>query len=72
MNTPLLPRDTWRRAGEAADGVVRTTGLTLIARRLSTASEGDDGAALAGFRQADQIRRQVGCSWADLIAGKAP
>lgn len=62
----------WRGAGDVSRGVVRAVGVNSIVHHLDTASKGDDGAALEGFREADEIRRQLGCSWADLIADKAP
>lgn len=73
MTARLLPPeklapDAWCHVGQAAEGVARATGLNSIVRQLDTASAGDDGAALAKFREADGIRRQMGCSWAELIA----
>ena len=58
----------WRHIGGIADGVVRTIGLRVIARRLADAAEGDDGEALARFREADQIRRQLGLCWNQVVA----
>ncbi len=58
---------TWRRAGDVAGDAVRATGLNVIVRRLSAASESDGTAALTYFFEADIIRRQLGLSWADLI-----
>ncbi len=59
----------WRHIGGIADSVVRAIGLRVIVRCLADAAEGDDGEALARFREADQIRRQLGCSWPNLITG---
>ncbi len=75
MNAVSPPRrtrddsDAWRHVGEVIDGSnqVRVVGLRSVALHLSRASEGEDGKALAGFREADKIRRQLGCSWPNLI-----
>ena len=63
--------DAWRHVGEVIDGSnqVRVVGLRSVAFHLSRASEGEDCKALAGFREADKIRRQLGCSWPNLITG---
>ena len=59
----------WRHVGAVADSVVRTIGFRAIRFHLNRASEGDDCEALAGFREADKTRRQLGCSWPNLITG---
>ncbi len=63
--------DTWRHVGEVIDDSdqVRAVGLQVVAFHLSRASEGDDCEALAGFPEADKTRRQLGCSWPNLITG---
>ena len=57
----------WRHVGGVADGVVRRIGLRVIVRCLADAAEGDDGEALARFREADQIRRRLGVSWDQVV-----
>ncbi len=74
MNAISLPRHAgrksrgWRHIGGIGDGVVRAIGLRVIVRCLADAAEGDDGEALARFREADQIRRQLGLSWDQTVA----
>ena len=77
MNAISLPRHAGRKSrgsrhiGGIGDGVVRAIGLRVIVRCLAEAAEGDDGEALARFREADQIRRQFGWSSGCLINGRA-
>jgi len=58
----------WRHIGGVGDGVVRAIGLRVIVRCLNDAAEGDDVEALARFREADQIRRQLGLCWNQVVA----
>ena len=58
----------WRHVGGVADGVVRRIGPRVIVRCLNDAAEGDDVEALARFREADQIRRQLGMCWIQVVA----
>ena len=58
----------WRHIGGVADGVVRAIGLRVIVRCLNDAAEGDDVEALARFREADQICRQLGLCWNQVVA----
>ncbi len=69
---PSQCSDAWRHVGEVIDDSdqVRAVGLRTVAFHLSRASEGDDCEALAGFREADKTRRQLGCSWPNLINGR--
>ena len=62
--------DSWRHVAKVVDdsGQVHAIGLRVIARRLADAAEGDDGEALARFREADQIRRQLGLCWNQVVA----
>ncbi len=75
MNATLPPArhddtDSWRHVAKVADdsGQVRVISLRVIARRLADAAEGDDGEALARFREADQIRHQLGLCWNQVVA----
>ena len=76
MNAVSPPRRTrddshvWRHVGEVVEGKVYAVGLRVIVSRLTAASDGNDAEALGGFRQADEIRSQLGCSWSDLIVGQ--
>ncbi len=58
----------WCHIGGIGDGVVRAIGLRVIVRCLNDAAEGDDVEALARFREADQIRRQLGLCWNQVVA----
>ena len=60
----------WCHIGGIGDGIVRAIGLRVIVRCLADAAEGDDGEALARFRAADQIRRQLGLCWNQVVASE--
>ena len=61
----------WQPVGVVGDGVVRRIGLQAILFHLSRATEGDDRDALAGFREANAIRSQLGLTWKQAFAGGA-
>ncbi len=69
MNAALPPRRTpddsqgWRQIGEIVDGVVHRIGRRAISFHLSRAAASGGCNALASFREADAIRRQLGLSW---------
>ena len=48
---------------------MRAIGVRVIARRLADAAEGDGREVLASFLEADAIRRQLGLSWGQVVAG---
>ncbi len=57
-----------RQIGPFFDVVVHRIGLRAIAFHLKCASGSDgDEALVAAFKQADGVRRQLGCSWDRLI-----
>ena len=63
--------DSWRHVAKVVDdsGQVRAIGVRVIARRLADAAEGDGREVLASFLEADAIRRQLGLSWGQVVAG---
>ncbi len=58
-----------RHIGKIADDVVRRIGLRAIRFHLDRAAASGGCVALASFREADAIRRQLGASWAQVVAG---
>jgi hypothetical protein len=75
MNAILPPRRTpddshgWRHIGEIADGVVRRIGFQAIRFHLDRAAASGGCEALASVREANAIRRQLGLSWDQAVAG---
>ncbi len=75
MNALSPPRtagassDGWRYIGEIADGVVHRIGRRAISFHLSRASETTGDEALMAFAEADGIRRRLGLSWGQYVAG---
>ncbi len=59
----------WRHVGGVADGVVRRIGLRAIRVHLDRAAASGSCEALASVREADAIRRQLGLSWDQAVAG---
>ena len=59
----------WQHVGGVADGVVRRIGLRAIRVHLDRAAGSSSGEAMASFREADAIRRQLGLSWNHAAAG---
>ncbi|MCH9053929.1 MAG: hypothetical protein IIA72_23230 [Proteobacteria bacterium] len=62
-------RDGWRHIGKIADGVVRSIGFQAIRFHLDRAAASGGREALTHFREADQIRRSLGLSWGQYVAG---
>ncbi len=56
-----------RQIGPFFDVVVDKTGLRTIAVHLERAAESDGHEAVAAFKEADGIRRQMKSSWARVI-----
>ena len=56
-----------RQIGGSFDVVVHKTGLRTIVLQLERAAESDGHEAVAAFKEAHGIRRQLGWSWAWLI-----
>ncbi len=56
-----------RQIGPIFDVVVDKTGIRTIVLQLERAAEADGHEAVAAFKKADGIRRQLGCSWERLI-----
>ncbi len=75
MNAPSPRRtagassDGWRHIGEVADGVVHRIGRRAISFHLSRAAETTGPKALMAFAEADAIRRRLGLSWGQYVAG---
>ena len=61
--------DGWRHVGGVADDVVRRIGFRAIRYHLNRAAESGSRETLAHFREADAIRRQLGLSWGQVVAG---
>ncbi len=59
-----------RHIGEIADGVVRSIGLRAISFHLSRAAETIGDEALMALAEADAIRRSLGLSWGQYVAGR--
>ena len=59
----------WRHLGGVADGVVRRIGFQAIRFHLNRAAESGNRETLTHFREADGIRRQLGLSWGQVVAG---
>ncbi len=58
----------WRHIGRLGAVVVHKTGRRTITFQLERAAvSGGDEAVAAAFKQADGVRRQLGCSWDRLI-----
>ncbi len=57
--------------GEIADGVVRRIGFQAIRFHLNRAAASGGCEALASVREANAIRRQLGLSWDQAVAGPA-
>ena len=58
-----------RHIGEIADGVVRRIGFRAIRFHLNRAAASGGCEALAAVREANAIRRQLGLSWDQAVAG---
>lgn len=56
-----------RQIGPFFDDVVLKIGLRTIAVYLERAGGSGDHEAVAAFKEADGVRRQLGCSWEWLI-----
>ncbi len=61
--------DGWRHIGEIVDGVVHRIGLRAISFHLSRAAETTGDEALMALADADAIRRRLGLSWRQVVAG---
>ena len=59
----------WRHVGGVADGVIHRIGRRAISFHLSRASETTGDEALMAFAEADGIRRRLGLSWGQYVAG---
>ena len=59
----------WRQIGEVADGVVHRIGRQAISFHLSRAAETTGPEALMALAEADAIRRSLGLSWSQYVAG---
>ena len=69
---PLAFRDDgggWHHIGEIADGVVHRIGRQAISFHLSRAAETTGPEALMALAEADAIRRSLGLSWSQYVAG---
>ncbi len=62
-------RHGWRHIGGVAEGVVRRIGFRAIRFHLNRAAVFGGCEALASVREADAIRRQLGLSWDQAVAG---
>lgn len=75
MNASSPPRtagagsDGWRHIGEVADGVGHRIGRRAISFHLSRAEETTGDEALMALAEADAIRRSLGLSWGQYVAG---
>ena len=75
MNATLPPRHArddgggWRQIGEIVDGVVNRIGRRAISFHLSRAVETTGDEALMALAEADSIRRRLGLSWSQYVAG---
>ncbi len=59
----------WRRISEIADGVVHRIGRRAISFHLTRAAETTGDEALMALAEADAIRRSLGLSWGQYVAG---
>ncbi len=59
----------WRHVGGVADGVIHRIGRRAISFHLSRAAETTGNEALAALAEADGIRRSLGLSWGQYVAG---
>ena len=59
----------WRHIGEVVDGVVHRIGRRAISFHLSRAAETTGDEALMALAEADGIRRRLGLSWRQVVAG---
>ncbi len=75
MNTVTPPRHVrdngsgWRHIGGVADDVLHRIGRRAISFHLSRAAETTGNEALAALAEADGIRRSLGLSWGQYVAG---
>ena len=72
ISPPRHARDDgggWRHIGEIADGVIHRIGRRAISFHLCRATETTGDEALAALAEADGIRRRVGLSWGQYVAG---
>ncbi len=60
----------WRHVADVGDDVVRRIGLRAIRFHLNRAAASGGCEALASVREANAIRRQVGLSWDQVVAGE--
>ncbi len=60
--------DRWRHIGKIADDAVHSIGLQAIRFHLNRAARSGGREALASFREADAIRRQLGLPWKRAFA----
>ena len=67
---PAIKPDGWLHIGKIADGVVRSIGFQAIRFHLNRATVSVGSVALASFREADGIRRQLGLSWEQAFGGE--
>ncbi len=61
--------DGWRHIGRIADGVIHRIGRRAISFHLSRAVETTGDEALMALAEADSIRRRLGLSWGQYVAG---
>ena len=61
--------DGWRHIGGIADGVVHRIGRRAISFHLSRAAETTGDEALIALAEANGIRRSLGLSWGEYVAG---
>ena len=73
MNAITPPRRDggggWRHVGGVADGVVHRIVRRAISFHLSRAAETTGPEALTALAEADAIRRSLGLSWSQYVAG---
>ncbi len=75
MNAVTPPRHVrddgsrWRHIGGVADGVIHRIGRRAIAYHLSTAAETTGDEALSALAEANGIRKNLGLSWSEYVAG---
>ncbi len=59
----------WRHIGGVVDDVVRRIGFQAIRVHLDHATVSGGSETLIHFREADAIRRRLGLSWSQYVAG---
>ncbi len=69
---PLHVRDNggeWQHIGSVVDGVIHRIGRRGISFQVSRAAETTGDEALMALAEADGIRRSLGLSWGQYVAG---